>query len=198
MKSLPENIPLLTVNQQQDIIKQTEYYIKQATALYNLKYKEVEITFNLKGRSSGMYRVKHFRQRFLLHKKREIRYNPFIFAKYYDDNFATTIPHEVAHFITDIIYGLKNIKPHGQEWQAIMHAFGADASVTANYDLSGIPLKKQTQYTYICQCREHQLSSIRHNKISKRRFQYFCKNCKQVLHYKQIAEVPTKAPTKVL
>ncbi len=174
----------LSEEQQQRVVDQTHAYIKQATELFNIKNKTLDINFKLKGRSAGMYRVKHHNRFFTVDYKREIRYNPFIFAKYFDDNFATTIPHEVAHYISDVIYGLKNIKPHGKEWKKIMRAFGADASVTANYDLSGIPVKKQTFFTYHCDCREHQLTSIRHNKIKKYRYQYLCNFCKQVLQYK--------------
>jgi SprT protein len=176
----------LSTEQQQQVIAQTHVYIKQAEKLFNIKNKSVEISFNLKGRSAGMYRVKHLKSYFIGRQKREIRYNSFIFSKYFDDNFTTTIPHEVAHYISDMIYGLKNIKPHGKEWKEIMQVFEADASVTANYDLSGIPLKKQTLFTYQCDCREHQLSSIRHNKINKHRYQYLCNVCEQVLQYKLI------------
>ena len=178
-------IPPLSTEQQQRVIEQTHVYIEQAIDLFNIKNKTVEISFNLKGRSAGMYRVSRSSTWCFAQIKREIRYNSFIFSKYFDDNFNTTIPHEVAHYISDIIYGLKNIKPHGKEWKAIMQAFGADAAVTANYDLSGIPLRKQSLYTYQCSCREHQLSSIRHNKINKRRYQYYCNFCKQALYFKQ-------------
>lgn len=155
-------------------------YIKQADQLFAIRSKAVEIVFNLKGRSAGMYRVK----RNIICHKREIRYNPYIFSKYFDDNFKTTIPHEVAHYVSDIIYGLNNIRPHGKEWKTIMHAFGADAAVTANYDLTGIPLKNRTLFTYHCACRKHQLGTVRHNRIKKNRTQYFCKACKQVLQPK--------------
>jgi len=175
----------LSAEQQQKVIAQTQYYIKQSLDLFNLKDKTVTITFDLKGRSAGMYRVKQSKGRIFARQQREIRYNPYIFSKYYADNYTTTIPHEVAHYVTDILYGLKNIKPHGREWKAVMQAFEADASVTANYDLSGIPLKKQSLFTYQCECREHQLSSIRHNKIKKQRYQYYCNFCKQALHYIQ-------------
>ena len=180
-------IPPLSSEQQQQIIEQTHVYIEQAVDLFNIKNKDIEINFDLRGRSAGMYRVSRQKGWHFVQLKREIRYNSFIFSKYFDDNFSTTIPHEVAHYISDILYGLKNIKPHGNEWKTIMHAFGANAAVTADYDLSGIPLKKQSLYTYHCQCREHQLSAIRHNKIKKRRYKYYCKNCKQVLNYKQEA-----------
>ena len=178
-------IPPLSSEQQQLVIEQTHVYIEQAVDLFNIKNNDIEINFNLRGRSAGMYRVSRQKGWHFVQLKREIRYNSFIFSKYFDDNFSTTIPHEVAHYISDILYGLKNIKPHGNEWKTIMQAFGANAAVTADYDLSGIPLKKQSLYTYHCQCREHQLSAIRHNKIKKRHYRYYCNFCKQALQFKQ-------------
>ena len=166
------------------VINETHNYLTRAADLFDLQNETIDITFNLKGRCAGMYRVKSSRRIFTLQQK-EIRYNPYIFSKYFMDNYTTTIPHEVAHYVTDRLYGIKNIKPHGKEWKAIMHAFNADASVTADYDLAGIPLKTQSLFTYQCSCREHKLTSIRHNKIVKRRYQYYCKNCKQSLRYKQ-------------
>jgi SprT protein len=180
MSELPPIIQPLSKEQQQQVIDQTHNYIEQAINLYSLKNKPLDIVFNLKGRTSGMYRVSRHLGRY----KREIRYNPYIFSKYYEDSLYGTVPHEVAHYICDIIYGLNNIKPHGCEWKAIMQDFNADAAVTANYDLTGIPQKKISLYTYQCSCREHQLSSIRHNKINKKRFQYYCNYCKKLLHFK--------------
>ena len=190
MEQHSQDISPLSAEQRKKVIRQTQAYIRQAADLFGIKDEAIEISFNLKGRSAGMYRVKYGKGLILNRQLREIRYNPYIFSKYFTDNYSTTIPHEVAHYVTDIIYGLKNIKPHGKEWKAVMHAFGADASVTANYDLAGIPLKKLSVFTYRCDCREHQLSSIRHNKITKRRYQYYCNNCKQKLHYKQEADTP--------
>lgn len=190
MDQLSANISPLSSEQQQLVIEETRAYIKQAADLFGFKDKEVEVCFNLKGRSAGMYRVRYGKGLIFSRQQREIRYNPYIFSKYFEDNYATTIPHEVAHYVTDLIYGLKNIRPHGKEWKAVMYAFGADASVTADYDLSGIPLKKLSVFTYRCDCREHKLSSIRHNKIKKRHYKYYCNNCKQILHYKQEAEAP--------
>ena len=183
MSSQPSVITPLSHEQQQLVIEETQAYIKQATTLFNIKHTAVDIVFNLKGRAAGMYRV----QRKIIHHKREIRYNPFIFSKYFDDNFKTTIPHEVAHYVSDLIYGLRTIKPHGKEWKEIMQAFGADAAVTANYDLSGIPQKNRTLYTYLCSCREHQIGAIRHNRIKQQQRKYICNSCKQTLHFKLLA-----------
>ena len=171
----------LTAEQQQQVREHTQRYIKQAVEHFDIKEKSVEIKFNIKGRTSGMYRVSQQLTRY----KREIRYNPYIFSKFFEDNFKTTVPHEVAHFVTDIMFGLKNIKPHGKEWKAVMQVFGADAAVTSNYDLTGIPVKKLSLFTYQCSCREHELSSIRHNKIKLRRYTYYCNTCKQSLKIKK-------------
>ena len=181
---IQSSITPLSGEQQQRVIDETNNYIAQANKLFNIKAKNIDIQFNLKGRSAGMYRIKRNRKIFFSHCKREIRYNPYIFSKYFDDSFKTTIPHEVAHYISDIMHDLKNIKPHGNEWKAIMQAFGVDASVTASYDLSGIPLNNRTLFSYQCDCREHQLGIIRHNRIKNNQNQYFCKSCKQVLYIK--------------
>ena len=180
MNETAETIQPLSIEKQQRVIDQTHHYIEQAAERYNIKSKPLDIVFNLKGRTSGMYRVSHRLGR----HSREIRYNSYIFSKYYEDSLNSTVPHEVAHYVSDLIYGLNNIKPHGNEWKAIMLDFNADAAVTANYDLTGIPQKKFSLYTYQCSCREHQLSSIRHNKINKKRFRYYCNYCKKLLHFK--------------
>lgn len=190
MEQPSATISPLSIEKQQTVIDETRSCINKACELFGLNDKAVDIRFNLKGRAAGMYRVRHAKGLLFSRRLREIRYNPYIFSRYFDDNIATTVPHEVAHFVTDIIYGLNNIKPHGKEWKAVMHAFGADASVTANYDLTGIPQKRMSSYTYRCDCREHQLSSIRHNKIIRHRCQYYCNYCKQKLHYMQEAATP--------
>lgn len=177
MKPTTGIIQPLSSGRQQEVIEQTRHYVKQAIDLFDIKAAAVEIVFDLRGRSAGMYRVK----RNIIRHKREIRYNPYIFSKYFDDNFKTTIPHEVAHYVCDIIYGLHNIKPHGKEWKMIMQSFAADPAVTANYDLTGIPLRNKTLFTYHCACREHQLSAVRHNRIKKNLRQYCCSACKQTL-----------------
>ncbi len=170
----------LSSERRQQVIARTNFYIEQARTLFNIKQSPIEISFNLKGRTAGMYRVKQ--------RQREIRYNAYIFSKFFEDNINVTVPHEVAHFVTDILYGLNKIKPHGVEWKEVMKAFEADASVTANFDLSGIPLTTLPLYRYNCDCQEHQLTSIRHNKINKRRYQYYCNVCKQLLRYQPLSQ----------
>ena len=74
----------LSADQQQQVITETQRYIGQAIQLFGVKNTPVEIIFNLKGRAAGMYRIK----RNIFRHKREIRYNPYIFSKYFDDNLT--------------------------------------------------------------------------------------------------------------
>lgn len=174
------NIPL-SEDQQQQVIEATRFYIHKAAELYRFRDRDLNIRFNLKGRSAGMYRVWRTGAGLFRTTQREIRYNPYIFERHFEDNLKSTVPHEVAHYASDLIYGLKNIKPHGREWKQIMQAFNADASVTASYDLGEIPQRQMTYYSYSCACREHRLSAIRHNRIRYKRFSYYCNHCKQPL-----------------
>ncbi len=159
----------ITLQQRQQVIGRVADLLYQCQHHFRRAFKPVDVRFDLRGRSSGMYVLKY--------KQRYLRFNPFIFAKYFDDSLATTVPHEVAHYVSDILFGIKNIRPHGKEWQAIMHKLGVEPKVTGNYDLSGIPVKQQRRFAYVCGCMMHQLTTIRHNKISTGKTHYFCQKC---------------------
>ena len=160
--------------QQQQVCSATTNYISKAGQIYGINIESIPVSFDLKGRAAGIYRVHD--------KHRVIRYNPYIFAKYFSNNLKTTVPHEVAHYITDIIYGLRNIKPHGAEWRETMRALGAEPQVTANYDLTGVPLRQVKRYVYRCDCSTHNLSSIRHNRVLHGGAIYYCRNCSKQIN----------------
>lgn len=154
---------------QEQVIEKTNHFIKQAADYYHRNFAEVPVLFDLSGKAAGMYRVKA--------GQRVIRYNPYVFAKYFDDNVSETIPHEVAHYVTDMLFGLKKIRPHGNEWKSVMQVFGVAAKRTANYDLSGLPVRNFQKYVYHCGCQNYELSSRRHNKILRGTGHYLCRDC---------------------
>lgn len=155
------------------VVEKTRYFVARAEQIWQKKFPPLPIQFDLSGSSAGMYKV--------WGKQHCVRYNPWIFAKYFDENIAGTVPHEVAHFVVDQIYRRSSVKPHGIEWQRLMREFGANAEVTFNLDLSGIPQRKQRRHSYHCACREHMLSSTRHNRVSRRKGVYHCINCGEKL-----------------
>ncbi len=159
----------VTAGHEQYIRDLTGEYIYRAGKIYNREFPTIPVIFDLKGRAAGMYRVQS--------GERVIRFNPYIFAKYPDDNIASTVPHEVAHYVVDMLYGVTHVRPHGAEWQKVMLALGAEPKVTANYDLSGIPVRRQRRHAYQCDCTIHQISAARHNKIRLGKARYFCRYC---------------------
>ena len=164
--------PITEIRQQQ-VMTATRHCIQQAGQLLGREFKVPAVTFDLQGRAAGMYRV-HRRQR-------HIRYNPYIFAKYFSDNLANTVPHEAAHYLTDMLYGLRNIRPHGEEWRAVMRMLGAEPAVTCCYDLGGVPLRRQRRFSYRCACSSHAVSTVRHNRMLRGSGKYVCRQCRTEL-----------------
>lgn len=154
----------------QAIVRQaTEHCLRRAGDLWRCGVAPVPVTFDLAGRSAGMYRVRHGR--------RSIRYNPWLFAKYFEENVAVTIPHEVAHYVTDVLYGLHRVRPHGVEWQAVMRSLGVEPRTTGDYDLTGVPVRRQRRFDYACGCAIHRLTTQRHNKAQRGDAFYRCRHC---------------------
>jgi len=176
MGAMKQAIPIDT-SQQALVRERTRYFITQAEEILNTALPELPVLFDLRGRASGMYRVRG-------RNNKEIRYNPWIFALHFDDCIATTVPHEVAHYCVDMLYGLRSVRPHGREWKAMMSAFGADASVTASYSLEGVPVRRTRSYAYSCACGEHKLGIRRHNKVIRGEARYSCRRCRSVLELK--------------
>jgi SprT protein len=163
----------ITLQQQEQVASATRRCIRRAEQLFGTKFDLPAVAFDLQGRAAGMYRVRKAR--------REIRYNPYIFGKYFSDNLANTVPHEVAHYLTDVLYGFHNIRPHGREWQAVMHVLDAEPTVTCQYDLSGVPLRRQRRFRYRCDCTSHAMSAVRHNRVQRGMGKYVCRQCRTPL-----------------
>ncbi len=131
--------PIADLHRQQ-VRELTRDYISMARQIYQREFHDIAVVFDLKGRAAGMYMAQG--------NSRVIRYNPYIFAKYYDDSLKTTVPHEVAHYVVDLMFSARRVKPHGTEWQRVMLAFGAEPKATGRYDLSGIPVRKYQRHRY--------------------------------------------------
>jgi SprT protein len=161
---------------QQGLVEaETLRYISLASDLYRRDFPPVPVAFDLKGSSAGMFRVGR--------RDVHIRYNPWLFAKYFEENLEGTVPHEVAHYIVHCLHGLHRVQPHGREWRAVMADFDADPSVTGDFDLTGIPARRQRRFRYRCACREHAVSTRRHNTVQQGRGRYECRLCRQELVY---------------
>jgi SprT protein len=154
---------------QRQVLAATEEFICRAEQLFERRFDRIPVLFDLPGRAAGMFKV--------MGRRRVIRYNPWIFGKYFEENLRDTVPHEVAHFIVHETCGRRVVKPHGRQWQALMAEFGADPGVTFDLDLEGIPQRRQRTHPYRCECRVHQVSTTRHNRVLKGAGRYHCRYC---------------------
>ncbi|VAW59223.1 hypothetical protein MNBD_GAMMA11-1088 [hydrothermal vent metagenome] len=168
----------LTQAQKQRVINQTNVYIQQANQLHDLNLTPIDVVFDLKGKSSGMFVVRSSPSHVY------IRYNEIIFSQYFDDAMVNTVAHEVAHYVVHSIYGIKNTRPHGREWKQVMQLFNLRPEVTSRYDVSQLPLKQQRRHSYACGCMTHELSTTRHYKILRGKMTYHCRKCQQPLKQK--------------
>jgi SprT protein len=155
--------------QRQQVLRATCDCLRRAEEIYRREFAAIPVTFDLRGRAAGMYRVRGDR--------RSIRYNPYLFAKYFADSLSATVPHEVAHYVTDILYGMRNVRPHGLEWRAVMRSLGGEPRATGRYDLAGVPVRRQGRFTYRCGCTTHLLSACRHNRQRSGKARYHCRLC---------------------
>ena len=135
-----------------------------------------DITFDLAGTSAGQYR----RARRSRRDQHQLRFNPYLLARYLGEGLIATVPHEVAHYAVAVLYSGRLSRPHGREWHRIMGILGATPDVTHRHDLAGLPVRQQRRWRYRCACREHALSTTRHNRV-QRGTSYLCLSCRQPL-----------------
>jgi len=153
---------------EREAIQKTHTLITRANRELGLSIPLPVIRFDLRGQTAGM--VKYPRGGPAL-----IRYNLKLLEQNREHFLAQTLPHEVAHVVAPAKFG-RRIRPHGPEWQSLMLYFGAKPKRCHNYDVSKLPTRKLKRFNYRCNCRDHQLTSIRHNRVIRGQT-YLCRSC---------------------
>lgn len=152
---------------EQEVLAKIEYCYQRAEVQLQRTFPRPTIRFNQRGKTAGSARL----------QVNELRFNKVLLLENQQHFIFQTVPHEVAHLIVYHLYG--RTKPHGREWQYIMtEIFELAAKTTHQYDISSV---KGKTFIYACQCREHQLTVYRHNKIGRNKAEYLCRYCKQAL-----------------
>ncbi|MGI2258889.1 SprT family zinc-dependent metalloprotease [Shewanella sp. GXUN23E] len=163
-------IPAVTDPLQRKVIERCQACYQDAEHLLKRRFPRPEISFKLRGKSAG---TAHLQQN-------RLRFNPVLLAENPEAFLCEVVPHEVAHLLCFQLYGTgKHIKPHGQQWQAIMRqVFNLAPRASHNFDISSV--KGQT-FTYQCQCGPVELTVRRHNKVQRGESRYLCRQCRQLL-----------------
>lgn len=150
----------------------TRQLLSRAAEHFDIDLACRDIRFDLRGRAAGMVVFPRVGNPY-------IRYNRLLLEENGEAFLSQTLPHEVAHLVAYVMHG-RSIRPHGREWKAVMDFFGADAVRCHNFSLDNHALKKLRRFAYVCKCRRHQLTSIRHNRILKGQ-SYLCRRCGEEL-----------------
>jgi SprT protein len=154
------------------VVQRTHELTAAAPSLIARHAATPHIRFDLRGQAAGQFRLGPGGEPV-------IRYNPALLARHEAEFLAQTVPHEVAHYLAYLRFG-RGIRPHGPEWQQIMHALGADPRRCHDFDVSGLATRRMRRHVYHCRCGEHALTSIRHHRIL-RGASYVCRTCGQPL-----------------
>jgi len=159
-------------------IKELTLFAKEK---WNLDIK-VKIEYNLdSARALGTYSP----------REKTINLNYKLLMEYKELYIEDIVVHEFAHAIIHNKYpygtnGRKRVMPHGKEFKAVCSWFGIDGKASTSLFNDNTTMKKvnkQNTITYKCNCQEHELSKVRHNKIL-RGASYTCKNCRTKLEKK--------------
>jgi len=145
------------------------------------------VSYDLKGKVAG----KAYGLRNLIKLNKDLISNP----NYLKEMSEDTLYHELVHLFIHFLYKTQQLrtysklgegcfgrpKPHGIEWKTLMVLIDEKPSVTHNFEvLSG---RKMTRITYLCDCREHEMTKRAHHKILDGSL-YKCRKCKEFLKLK--------------
>ncbi|QIM68938.1 SprT family zinc-dependent metalloprotease [Basfia succiniciproducens] len=127
------------------------------------------VTYQVRGMKAGVAYL----------QQNEIRLNRTLLLENSAEFIGQVVPHELAHLLVYQVFG--RVKPHGVEWQTVMNnVFDLPANVYHRFDVKSV---QGETFTYQCQCRTHQLSVRRHNRIQRDHAVYFCRKCRSCLSF---------------
>ena len=161
-------IPMDAQTLEQRTLDETERLLKLAESHFDTRFPRPDVRFDLSGKSAGMAVFARRRDPLIRYNRQLLRQNGQAFIR-------QTVPHEVAHLVARFLHGYR-IRPHGAEWAAIMRLFDAVATRCHNFSLHDVPQRSMRYFAYRCDCREHRLSAIRHNRRLAG-VRYLCRSC---------------------
>ena len=203
---------LVTAEVKQKVTAKLQQCIQIAQEKYDVTFMFPSVVYRKRGTTAGTAD----------YYKNQIDLNPVLLMDNIDAFLSRTVPHEMAHLITGIVYPHTNYasygkkrSPHGSEWKSVMRVLGADPSRCHNYDISTVK-KERVSYEYICEkCGTSiEMSTRAHNKqqrAAKMGLNHFshngCRKAKLIWKplftsvlaaerpIKKVVEIKVKAPT---
>ena len=165
---------MITASMKKQVEDKLRACIATAERRYNTTFRFPNIRYDLRGTTAGTATYSTW----------TININPVLLAENFDDMLADTVPHEMAHLITDQVYPEAHQRtgnmtrtrngvwrrskrsPHGEEWKSVMRVLGCEPSRTHSFDTTNARVRERTSYAYKCNCcgAELQMGPKRHAK----------------------------------
>ncbi|MFV0482285.1 MAG: SprT-like domain-containing protein [Campylobacteraceae bacterium] len=116
-----------------------------------------------------------------------IRLHVKLLEKFREVYLHDVLTHELAHAVQMELY--PKSKPHSFEWKSILQTLCGKKYSTKNKITYVLPQTNINRFpfVYTCNCQNHFLSGVRHNKIVRYKYTYTCKKCKSILIFKEKA-----------
>lgn len=154
---------------QTQILARVEQDYLQAEDFFKRTFPRPHVLFTLRGKSAGTAHL----------QLNSIRFNGILLAENPEAFLHQVVSHEIAHLLCYQVYG--RVKPHGQEWQAVMQQlFNLTPKTTHQLNTQSVV---GPQFEYLCDCGPITLSIRRHNRVVRGQNQYRCKICMQTLKF---------------
>lgn len=164
---MPQVYKHVPINLQNHVMACLRTHLVQANTFLQTHYNEPSIIYRQKGSVAGSAFLTRW----------EIQLNRTLLCENGIPFIEEVVPHELAHLLVFKQFG--KVKPHGNEWQYMMATvLGREPKTTHHFAV------KRPDYIYVCQCQEHHLTKIRHNKIQRQHTDYRCKKCGTILKLK--------------
>lgn len=131
------------------------------------------VSFDLTGTAAGRAQL----------QAHNIQFNDWLVKHNLQAFLDETVAHELAHIIHHKLFPGDRAW-HGKRWQEIMRRLGYEPQRCHDLDLTGMPgLRRQRRWVYKCDCRTHELTTVRHNKVRRIGRSYTCKLCGTILTF---------------
>lgn len=172
-----------------ELIKMVEERVLELMVLANEKFNRdfpfPELKFTKTGRCAGTARLPaaNIGTHYPRTKLGWMNFNLEIMRNNLDEFLKRTVRHELAHLIDAYLYG--RTKPHGRNWKAVMYALG-DRNPTRchEYNMDNVKVRRlKKRYIYACDCREHEITVIRHKRARSGAQKYYCKTCRNDINW---------------
>ncbi|MBY6018775.1 SprT family zinc-dependent metalloprotease [Halomonas denitrificans] len=161
----PSTLPAETLHQL--LLSRVETCYLKAEQRLGRPFPRPSVSLKMRGQSAGAAHLQDNR----------LRFNPVLLEENPDAFLDEVVPHEVAHLLVWHSFG--KVAPHGRQWQAMMRdVFGLEPHTRHLFDVSNVAPRT---VAYRCQCRDHNLTIRRHNKVQRGQTRYLCRHCGSAL-----------------